>query len=121
MSTNSFGWKRNVACLKVTDVLQMKRKVHFVINSISLEKKDRKNILDNNVAASPDAAKLSDRKAAIVLTTTLKSVRCDPSEYNVNKSSIRLLRMKSRENRAQDLKKSSQLIFLWPFTGMGNF
>jgi hypothetical protein len=58
------------------------------------KKRDRKNILDSNVAASLDAAKLSDRKAAVVLTSTLKSVGCDPSEYNVNKSSIRHLRIK---------------------------
>lgn len=68
------------------------------------KKRGRLNILDNSVAASLDAAKLSDRKAAIVLTTTLKSVGCDPAEYNVNKSSIRRLRIKSRASRAQDLK-----------------
>lgn len=68
------------------------------------KKRGRKNIIDNNVAASLDAAKLSDRKATIVLTTTLKSIGCDPAEYNVNKSSVRRLRMKSREKRALDLK-----------------
>lgn len=68
------------------------------------KKRGRKNIIDTNVAASLDAAKLSDRKATVVLTTTLKSIGCDPAEFNVNKSSIRRLRMKTREKRAQDLK-----------------
>lgn len=38
------------------------------------KKRGRINILDNSVAASFDAAKLSDRKVAIILTTTLQSV-----------------------------------------------
>lgn len=70
------------------------------------KKRGRKNILDNNVAVALDATKLSNRKAAIVLTKTLKRVGCDPSEYNVNKSSISRLRKKSRKSEAQNLKRN---------------
>lgn len=51
-------------------------------------KRDRKCIVDTNVAACFDAAQLSDRKS-----TVLKIIGCDPAEFNVNKSSIRHLRI----------------------------
>ena len=51
-------------------------------------KRGRKTIIDDRLAASLDVAKLSDRKAAVVLTSTLKSADCDPSKYNINTSSL---------------------------------
>lgn len=54
---------------------------------------------------SLDAAKLSHRKAAIVLTKTLKNVGKDPLEYSVNYSSIQRLRMKHRKAVASNLRK----------------
>lgn len=74
-------------------------------NSEPPEKRGRKKLLDDNLAVSLDVAKLSDRKATIVLTNTLKSVGCDPSLYNVNKSSIRRQRIVSRKNIAESLKE----------------
>lgn len=67
-------------------------------------KRGRKNIIDNRLAASLDVAKLSDRKAAVVLTSTLKSADCDPSEYNISTSSIRRQRIQHREKIAECLK-----------------
>ncbi|GBP51847.1 hypothetical protein EVAR_88552_1 [Eumeta japonica] len=50
-------------------------------------KRGRKNIFDERLSASLDFAKLSDRKATVVLTSTLKSAGTDPSKYNINSSS----------------------------------
>jgi hypothetical protein len=55
---------------------------------VPLQKRGRKKLLDNNLAASLDVAKLSNRKAAVILMTTLKQLGCDPLKYNVNTSSI---------------------------------
>lgn len=68
-------------------------------------KRGRKNIFDKRLSASLDFAKLSDRKATVVLTSTLKSAGTDPSEYNINSSSIRRQRMKQRQRVAESLKK----------------
>lgn len=67
-------------------------------------KRARKNLIDDRLAVSLDVAKLSDRKAAVVLTSALKSAKCDPEKYNINKSSIRRQRIQHREKIAQCLK-----------------
>lgn len=76
-----------------------------VLEPPSKRKRGRKNIFDERLSASLDFAKLSDRKATVVLTSTLKSVGTDPSEYNINSSSIRRQRMKQRQSIAESLKK----------------
>jgi hypothetical protein len=43
-----------------------------------LQKRGRTKLLDDNFAASLDVAKLGNRKAAVVLTTTLKRLGFDP-------------------------------------------
>lgn len=68
------------------------------------KKRGRKKLVDDDLAVSLDVAKLSDRKAAVVLTITLKCVGCDPSTYNVNTSSIRRQRIKCRQKIAESLK-----------------
>ncbi|CAH0552594.1 unnamed protein product [Brassicogethes aeneus] len=61
-------------------------------------------LLNDNLAISLDVAKLSNRKATAVLTTTLQSLGCDPSIYNINPSSVRRQRMKIRQKNAESLK-----------------
>ncbi|GBP23163.1 hypothetical protein EVAR_82326_1 [Eumeta japonica] len=68
-------------------------------------KRGRKNIFDERLSASLDFAKLSDRKATVVLTSTLKSAGTDPSKYNINSSSVRRQRMKQRKRVAESLKE----------------
>lgn len=67
-------------------------------------KRGRKTLVSTDLAVSLDAAKLSHRKAAVVLTKTLKSLGKDPMEYSVNYSSIQRLRAKHRKAIASDLK-----------------
>lgn len=68
------------------------------------KKRGRKEIIDDNLAVCLDVSKLSDRNAALVLTSTLKQAGCDPSLYNVNYSSIRRNRIEKREALAKNLK-----------------
>ena len=68
------------------------------------QKRARKDIINSQLASSLDVSKLSDRKATMVVTSTLKSAGCDPSEYNVNRSSIRRQRVKNRKAVAETLK-----------------
>lgn len=68
-------------------------------------KRGRVKLVDSHLASSLDAAKLSDRKAAIVITSTLKSAGSDPMEFNVNRSSIRRQRQKHRKEMAESLKR----------------
>jgi len=67
-------------------------------------KRGRKNIIDEKLAVSLDMAKVSDRGAALVLTPTIQSLGLDPSDYNLNYSSIRRERMKCRQKIAEGLK-----------------
>lgn len=59
-------------------------------------KRGRQNIFDERFSASLDYPKLSDRKATVIPTSTLKRAGTDPSEYNLNSSSIRRQCMKQR-------------------------
>lgn len=68
-------------------------------------KRGTKNLVDERLSGSLDFAKLSNRKAAVVLNSTLKSAGIDPSEYNINSSSFRRQRMKQRQEVAVSLKK----------------
>lgn len=67
-------------------------------------KRGTKNLVNERLAASLDFAKMSDRKATVVLTSTLKSAGSDPCEFNINSSSIRRQRMKQRQKIAESLK-----------------
>lgn len=69
-------------------------------------KRGRKNIIDARLAATLDAAKVTDRNAAKVLVPTITKLGDDPSKYNVNPSSIRRQRMKFRQSIAENLKTS---------------
>lgn len=52
------------------------------------KKRGRKKLFDSNLAVSLDVAKLSGRKAVVVLTNTLKRLGSDHLKYNVNTSYI---------------------------------
>lgn len=47
-----------------------------------------KNIITPELAASLDRTKVSDRKAAYILASTVKSMGQDINEYNINRQSI---------------------------------
>lgn len=68
------------------------------------KKRGRKKLLDSNLAVSLDVAKLSDRKATVVLMNTIKRLGSDPLEYNVNTSSIRRQRIRYRKEIAESVK-----------------
>ncbi|GBP08757.1 hypothetical protein EVAR_69905_1 [Eumeta japonica] len=68
-------------------------------------KRGRVELVNSHLASSLDAAKLSDRKAAIVITSTLKSAGSDPIEFTVNRSSIRRQRQKHRKEIEELLKR----------------
>lgn len=53
------------------------------------QRRARKYIINSHLAACHHVSKLNDRKAAAVVGSTLKSIGCDPSEFNVNRYSIR--------------------------------
>lgn len=69
------------------------------------KKRGRKQIVGEKLAVSLDVTKLSDRNAALVLTSTIKELGCDPADYSVNYSSIRRQRIKTRQSLAENLKK----------------
>ncbi|CAH0560565.1 unnamed protein product [Brassicogethes aeneus] len=68
------------------------------------KKRSRKILLNDNLAVSLDVAKLTNRKATVILTTTLQSLGCDPSTYNINISSIRRQRINIQQKNAEALK-----------------
>lgn len=72
------------------------------------QKRGRKRILDSSLATTLDVAKLSDRKATVVLASTLKRLGCDVSQYNVSYSSIRRQRMNIRKQIAESIKADFQ-------------
>lgn len=55
---------------------------------LSPKKLGRKQLFNDNLALSFDVAKLSELKATVILTTTLQSISCDPSIYNINHYSV---------------------------------
>ena len=67
-------------------------------------KRGRKNIIDKKLAVSLDVAKVSDRKAAILLIPTIQQLGHDPSEYNVNPTTIHRQRRRFRCSIAEGLR-----------------
>lgn len=67
-------------------------------------KKGRVNLFDTKLSMSLDAAKVSDRGAAVVLTPVLQCLGHDPHNFNISYSSIRRQRIKHRQSVAQCLK-----------------
>lgn len=70
----------------------------------SQRKKARNRIIDDRLAVSLDVAKVSDRKAALVLTSTLRSAGCDVASYSISSASIRRHRIQRRQKIAESLK-----------------
>lgn len=79
-----------------------------VVRGVPLPTRKRKrrqlNLMDDKLTVSLDVAKLSDRRAAVVITPVLQRLGHDPAEYNVSYSSIRRERIKHRKNIAEGLK-----------------
>ena len=68
-------------------------------------RRGRKSILNEKLAANLDVAKLSDRRAALVLTPALQLLGHDPTKYNVNPAPIRRERIKHLKKIAEGLRK----------------
>lgn len=71
------------------------------------QKRAWEDIINSHLAASLDISKLSDRKASVFVAFALKNAGCDPSEFDVNRSSIQRHCLK---NRKSITKGSSNLI-----------
>ena len=64
-----------------------------------------KTVMNNKLAVSLDMAKLSDRGAALVLTSALQSLGHEPTNVVCSYSSIRRERIKRREDIARNIKE----------------
>ena len=73
-------------------------------SNVTSKTKRQKCMLDEKLSASLDMAKLSNRKAALVLTHTLQSAGVNPESYSVSYSSIRRQREDNRTQIAGRLK-----------------
>lgn len=76
-----------------------------------------KNVISPTLASALDRTQISDRKAAMVITETVKSLGKDPAEFNINRTSIRKKRMKARilfkSNVQKNLKANIPLTVHW--------
>ena len=68
-------------------------------------KRARKDIVSPGLASALDRTKVSDRKAAFVISEAVKSVGLDTTEYNINRSSISRGRQKNRRQFAEVIKR----------------
>ena len=66
----------------------------------------RANVMTQNLAATLDRTQVSDRKAAMIITETVKSVQKDPLKLNTSRSSIRRERIRVRKSFAENLHKN---------------
>lgn len=79
------------------------------VTSVDMErssKRARCNIITPKLAAALDRAKVSDRKATLILTETARSLSCQPNAININRSSIRRQRKICRANFAASIKNA---------------
>ncbi len=67
-------------------------------------KRGRKNIITPELAAALDRIKVSDRKAAFVISETAKSLGQNINEFALNKDSMRRQRMKERTQKYEIIK-----------------
>lgn len=74
----------------------------------SVRKRARINVITPAVAASLDRTKLSDRKAAFVLSATALCLGHDVADLNINRSSIHRRRKRIRSDLAANLKAQLQ-------------
>ncbi|GLV42908.1 hypothetical protein CBL_08545 [Carabus blaptoides fortunei] len=75
-------------------------------SGIKRARRGRKNIIDEKIAACLDMAKVSDRGAVLLLTPTLQKMGHDPMDYNLNRTSVRRLRILHRKKLAEGLKNA---------------
>jgi len=71
---------------------------------IQLRKRRRVDLIDEKLGISLNAAKVSSRAAAVVLTPALQRLGHNPEQYNVSYSLIRRHRIKHRESVAKCLE-----------------
>lgn len=64
----------------------------------------KKKFLDNNLLASLDVSKVSDRSASLIMIPTVSNLGQNPQDYNISYSSIRRARQKFRKEIAENLK-----------------
>lgn len=57
------------------------------IQNTGLKKKERRKLLNKELTTNLDVAKISDRKAALIHTSTLNRLGCDPTKLNIHFSS----------------------------------
>lgn len=75
------------------------------IDKLTIVTRARKPILNRNITAVLDRTKVSDRSAAMILAPVIRNIGVNPSDYCLNRSSIRRDRIKHRQMIAEDLKK----------------
>lgn len=71
----------------------------------SSRKRARINIITPSVAVALDRVQLSDRKATYLLAATAEGLGHKVEDININRSSIRRYREKSREEISKNLKE----------------
>lgn len=79
-------------------------------------KRGKTNIISPSLAAALDRTRTTDRMASYLLTETVKSIGKNPSEFNINRSSIKRTREKHRESFTYSMKeefKNIPLIVHW--------
>ena len=68
-------------------------------------KRARIDIVSPGLASALDRTKVSDRKAAFVISEIVKSIGLDATEYNINRSSISRGRQRNRTKFAKVIKR----------------
>ena len=69
----------------------------FAASFTSTSQRKKREIVDANLSASLDMAKLSHRRAALVLTPAIQNLDHDPSDFQCSYSSIREQRLQHGE------------------------
>ena len=72
-------------------------------------KRARIDIVSPGLASALDRTKVSDRKAAFVISEIVKSIGLDATEYNINRSSISRGRQRNRTKFAKVIKQDFHL------------
>jgi hypothetical protein len=76
-----------------------------LVRGMSEPKRGRKTIISPDLASSLDRSKLSDRAAMSVVGETARSLGHEVHNLALNRSSIRRLRQKHRQQRAKQIKE----------------
>ena len=66
----------------------------------------KKKLLNDNLVASLDVAKISDRSASLILIPTISNLGENPEDYNVSYSTIRRARQKGRKGKSERISEN---------------